>query len=61
MAFESWGDFLAMGRHGLYVWTAYGVALTIVFWNVIQPWRRRRQLLREQAAVLRREAREQAR
>ncbi|WP_134629292.1 heme exporter protein CcmD, partial [Pseudomonas aeruginosa] len=24
MSFESFGDFLAMGHHGPYVWSAYG-------------------------------------
>ncbi len=27
MAFDSLGEFLAMGRHGLYVWLAYGVSV----------------------------------
>jgi heme exporter protein D len=58
MAFESFADFLAMGRHAPYVWSAYGLTSAIVLWNVLQPWRTRRQLLREQAAQLRREARD---
>ena len=24
MSFSSFGDFIAMGHHGLFVWTAYG-------------------------------------
>lgn len=59
MAFESLADFLAMGgRHGPYVWTAYGVSFAIVLWNVLQPWWQRRKLLKEQAGALKREARE---
>jgi heme exporter protein D len=58
MAFDSFSDFLAMGRHGVYVWSAYGVSFAIVFWNIAQPLWRRRQWLREQAAALRRAARE---
>lgn len=57
MAFDSFADFLAMGRHGPYVWSAYGLTLAIVLWNILQPWRQRRRLLREQAALLRRESR----
>jgi heme exporter protein D len=57
MAFESFADFLAMGRHAPYVWSAYGLTFAIVLWNVLQPWQTRRQLLREQAAQLRRDAR----
>lgn len=56
MAFESLTDFLAMGRHAPYVWSAYGVFAFIVFWNTLQPWRQRRALIREQAAALRRES-----
>jgi heme exporter protein D len=58
MAFDSFADFLAMGRHGVYVWSAYGVSFAIVFWNIAQPLWRRRQLLRDQAAALRRAARD---
>jgi len=56
MAFDSIADFLAMGKHGPYVWSAYGVTTLVVLWNVLQPLFRRRQLLREQAAALRRAA-----
>ncbi len=57
MAFDSFSDFLAMGRHAPYVWSAYGVTFLIVVWNVLQPWQQRRRLLREQAALQKREAR----
>lgn len=57
MAFDSFADFLAMGRHGLYVWLAYGVSFAIIAWNAVQPVLQRRRLLREQLALLRREGR----
>jgi heme exporter protein D len=57
VAFDSFSDFLAMGRHAPYVWSAYGVTFLIVVWNVLQPWQQRRRLLREQAALQKREAR----
>lgn len=57
MAFDSFAEFLAMGKHGLYVWSAYGVFAFIMLWNALQPYRLRRRLLREQAATLRRESR----
>jgi heme exporter protein D len=57
MAFETFAEFLAMGRHGSYVWSAYGITFAIVAWNVLQPWLQRRRLMREQAALLRREQR----
>lgn len=55
MYFQSFADFLAMGHHGPYVWSAWGLTAAIVLWNILQPWRARRRLLREQAALLRRE------
>jgi heme exporter protein D len=58
MAFDSFADFLAMGHHGPYVWSAYGVTFLIVLWNVMQPVRQRRRLLREQTAMQRREQRD---
>lgn len=27
MAFETFADFLAMGRHGPYVWSSFGIAV----------------------------------
>ena len=27
-------EFFAMGGHGPYVWTAYGITLAILIWNV---------------------------
>lgn len=46
-------EFLSMGGYGAYVWTAYGIALAIVVWNLWVPHRARRTALR--AARLRRE------
>lgn len=58
MAFESFADFLAMGTHGPYVWTAYGLTTAIIAWNVVQPLLMRRRWLREQSAQLKRDARD---
>ena len=33
MYFESFEALLAMGGHGLYVWSAYGIAIAVLFWN----------------------------
>lgn len=56
MAFDSWQALLAMGGHGLYVWSAYGVTLTVLAWLVAAPLLQRRRLLREIAASERRRA-----
>lgn len=37
MYFESFADFLAMGRHGFYVWLSYGFFLLIIVWNILAP------------------------
>ena len=34
MAFESFADFLAMGKHGFYVWSAYGVSALLIIANM---------------------------
>ncbi len=44
---ESWSDFWAMGKHGVYVWGSYGVALLLVWVEVVQARRARRQALIE--------------
>ncbi len=37
-------DFLAMGGYAVYVWSAYGLGLVILVWNVVAPRRREQQL-----------------
>lgn len=55
LQFHSFAEFLAMGKHGFYVWLAYGLAALVVLWNVLQPMLQRRRLLKQQAQQLRRE------
>ncbi len=45
--FDSFADFVAMGGHGPYVWSAYGVSLSVLLWLVLRPIGRRRQILRQ--------------
>jgi heme exporter protein D len=56
MSFDSFGDFLAMGRHGLFVWTAYGICLAVLVINVTSPVLARRRYLQQEARRLRRES-----
>jgi heme exporter protein D len=56
--FHSITEFLAMGGHGAYVWSAYGMALLVLVGLVAQPLRRRRAVLE---AVRQAVAREQKR
>ena len=55
MSFASLSDFLAMGHHGLYVWSAYGICLAVLGLNVALPIMARRRYLQQEARRLRRE------
>lgn len=55
LQFESLAEFFAMGKHGFYVWLAYGLSALVVLWNVLQPIMQRRRLIKQQAQQLRRE------
>lgn len=55
MSFDSFADFLAMGGHGLYVWSSYAIGLAVVLANVISPMMTRKRLITEQLRRIRRE------
>lgn len=55
MSFASFGEFLAMGNHGPYVWSAYGISLLVLTLNVVLPILARRRYLQDEARRLRRE------
>ena len=55
MYFENLAALLAMGKHALYVWSAYGICLAILALNVALPVLARRRYLQETARRLRRE------
>jgi heme exporter protein D len=57
MAFTSFADFLAMGGHASYVWSAWGVTLFFLLASVWHARLERRQLIR---GLKRRERRDQA-
>ncbi|POY77903.1 heme exporter protein CcmD [Pseudomonas amygdali pv. morsprunorum] len=57
MNFASFSDFLAMGRHGLFVWSAYGLCLLVLLINVAMPLVARKRFLKQQARRLTRENR----
>ena len=48
MAFATVGDFVAMGGHGLYVWSAYAIGLAVITFNVVSPGRLKKKLITEQ-------------
>jgi heme exporter protein D len=55
MNFSSFSEFVAMGHHGLYVWTSYGISLAVLILNVALPVIARRRYLQDEARRLRRE------
>ena len=55
MSFTSFAEFVAMGNHGLYVWSAYGISLLVLAINLVLPILARRRYLQDQARRLRRE------
>ena len=55
MSFASVGDFIAMGHHGVYVWTSYGICLAVLVLNVALPILAHRRYLQQEARRLRRE------
>lgn len=56
IAFESFADFLAMGGHGLYVWSTYGLCAALMTWTAVLPLLARRRYLNDLARRRRREA-----
>ncbi len=58
MHFSSLQEFLAMGGHGVYVWTCYMVASVIIFTLFWQPYARKKAFIRQQKQQLRRDARQ---
>lgn len=55
MSFASFADFLAMGNHGAYVWSAYGICLAVLVLNVLLPLQAKRGYLQDEARRMRRE------
>ncbi len=61
MNFDSVEGFIMMGGHGLYIWSAWGIALLVVLFNVVAPIRNRSAVIKAARAAIAREqaAREQ--
>ena len=41
------GEFLHMGGYAVYVWTAYGLTVLVLFLNYLWPIRREQKLIRK--------------
>ncbi|WP_372873858.1 heme exporter protein CcmD [Pseudomonas sp.] len=55
MSFNSFAEFLAMGTHGAYVWSSFGISLAVLGLNIVLPLLARRRYLQDEARRLRRE------
>jgi heme exporter protein D len=56
MAFDSWADFLAMGKHGVYVWSSYGLTFFVIAGLLWQARQQRRHFLQDYQQQMKREA-----
>jgi len=45
--FESIQEFIQMGGHGPYVWSAYVISLSVLIWLIVSPIRRKTKLLKD--------------
>jgi heme exporter protein D len=45
--FESIQEFIQMGGHGPYVWSAYVISLSVLIWLIVSPLRRKAKLLKD--------------
>jgi heme exporter protein D len=55
MAFESWSDFWEMGKHGLYVWSTYGISMLLLVGLLVTTRLHRRQLCKQLKKRIQRE------
>ncbi|MET4695472.1 heme exporter protein CcmD [Endozoicomonas lisbonensis] len=46
MVFDSVSSLIDMGGHGVYVWTAYGIGLLVILYNIGVPLLRQQQVIR---------------
>ncbi|MAL98545.1 heme exporter protein CcmD [Hydrocarboniclastica marina] len=60
MQFESFAEFLAMGRHGLFVWSSYAACVVVLAINVLVPVMQRKTLLAQLRRAGRRSANQTA-
>lgn len=56
MSFDSFSDFLAMGKHAPYVWSCYGLALLVLLANIWRPLQMKATMIRLRRRALAMEA-----
>ena len=55
MFFDSFAEFLVMGKHGFYVWLCYGITALVIITNILEPIRQRKKLIEQHKRLQRRE------
>lgn len=55
MEFSSLSEFLAMGKHGPFVWSAYGITFAVIMANIVFPVLRKKALVNDIKRKLKRE------
>ena len=60
MFFESFSAALNMDGHGVYVWSAYFITVTVISIVLILPLRRERAFIRQQLGILKRQQRDKS-
>ena len=53
--FETFSEFIQMGKHGLYVWLSYGISLIVIVYNIVAVYIERQQFFCEAKRRLKRE------
>lgn len=53
--FESFSDFLQMGKHGLYVWLSYGIGFFVIAYNIFSIYWDKRNFFKQAKRRLKRE------
>ena len=51
--FDSFAEFLAMGKHAPYVWTCFGITMSVLALNLFLPWLARKRLLAQEIRRMR--------
>lgn len=55
IAIMNWTEFFHMGGYAFYVWTAWGLSVLVLIWQVLQPKLAHKRIKRDIARQLRRE------
>ena len=56
MYFETFADFLQMGKHGAYVWSSYGISALLIGLNILFAVAAQRKAREEVKRLARRQA-----